>query len=201
MFADTAASTPATLSSITQHLAGETPIRSDDKRNRSGAAWRAVVVYALQIYDDFSGCADMAIGVGRRLGFRLPVNFRQPYRSLNISEFRRRWYISLSGCLRDSLYISLGKSPCLQSRGFSAKAEEGTLPGGRVREVPAVQECGSRISTRPRSPSRRMRWPVRSRRVASPVLSTAGSPYSRATTAPCETALPTSVTSPARIAK
>ena len=74
----------------------------------SGTAWMAVIAYALQIYYDFSGYSDMAIGVGKMMGFELPVNFRHPYRSLNITEFWRRWHISLSGWLRDYLYVSLG---------------------------------------------------------------------------------------------
>ncbi|MCB0573109.1 MAG: MBOAT family protein [Saprospiraceae bacterium] len=64
--------------------------------------------YALQIYCDFSGYSDMAIGIGLLLGFRFPVNFDSPYQSLSITEFWRRWHISLSSWLRDYLYISLG---------------------------------------------------------------------------------------------
>lgn len=68
----------------------------------------AVYGYALQIYCDFSGYSDMAIGIGLLLGFRLPVNFRAPYQSASIQEFWRRWHISLSSWLRDYLYISMG---------------------------------------------------------------------------------------------
>ena len=64
--------------------------------------------YALQIYCDFSGYSDMAIGIAMLLGFRLPDNFRTPYKSASITEFWRRWHISLSSWLRDYLYISLG---------------------------------------------------------------------------------------------
>lgn len=64
--------------------------------------------YALQIYCDFSGYSDMAIGIGLLLGFRLPENFNAPYQSTSIQEFWRRWHISLSSWLRDYLYISLG---------------------------------------------------------------------------------------------
>jgi alginate O-acetyltransferase complex protein AlgI len=74
----------------------------------SPACWLAVVAYAGQIYYDFSGYSEMAIGVGRMLGFRLPENFRHPYLSLNIAEFWRRWHISLSSWLRDYLYFTLG---------------------------------------------------------------------------------------------
>ncbi len=66
--------------------------------------------FALQIYGDFSGYSDIAIGIGLLLGFRLPLNFNHPYRSLSIREFWRRWHISLSTWLRDYLYIPLGGS-------------------------------------------------------------------------------------------
>ena len=64
--------------------------------------------YALQIYCDFSGYSDMAIGLALLLGFRFPVNFDSPYQSATITEFWRRWHISLSSWLKDYLYISLG---------------------------------------------------------------------------------------------
>jgi alginate O-acetyltransferase complex protein AlgI len=68
----------------------------------------AVYGYALQIYCDFSGYSDMAIGIALLLGFKFSINFDSPYQSRNISEFWRRWHISLSTWLRDYLYISLG---------------------------------------------------------------------------------------------
>lgn len=68
----------------------------------------AVYGYAVQIYCDFSGYSDMAIGLALLLGFRLPLNFRSPYQSTSITEFWRRWHISLSSWLKDYLYISLG---------------------------------------------------------------------------------------------
>jgi D-alanyl-lipoteichoic acid acyltransferase DltB (MBOAT superfamily) len=68
----------------------------------------AVYGYALQIYCDFSGYSDMAIGIALLLGFHFPLNFDSPYQSRNITEFWRRWHISLSTWLRDYLYISLG---------------------------------------------------------------------------------------------
>lgn len=71
-------------------------------------AWGGVVAFALQIFFDFSGYTDMAIGSAALLGYRFPVNFRRPYLSGSITEFWRRWHISLSGWLRDYLYISLG---------------------------------------------------------------------------------------------
>ncbi|MEX0653064.1 MAG: MBOAT family O-acyltransferase [Phycisphaeraceae bacterium] len=71
-------------------------------------AWYGAVAYAMQIYFDFSGYSDMAIGLGLMLGFVFPKNFDSPYRSRSITEFWRRWHISLSTWLRDYLYIPLG---------------------------------------------------------------------------------------------
>jgi len=68
----------------------------------------AVVAYSLQIYCDFSGYSDIAIGVSRIIGFDLPENFNMPYRATSITEFWRRWHITLSQWLRDYLYIPLG---------------------------------------------------------------------------------------------
>ena len=68
----------------------------------------AVYGYSLQIYCDFSGYTDIAIGVALLMGFRLPVNFNSPYKALNVTDFWRRWHISLSSWLRDYLYIPLG---------------------------------------------------------------------------------------------
>ncbi len=73
-------------------------------------AWYGVTAYAFQIYFDFSGYSDMAIGLGLMLGFVFPKNFDSPYRSESITEFWRRWHISLSSWLRDYLYIPLGGS-------------------------------------------------------------------------------------------
>ncbi|MFP9115572.1 MBOAT family O-acyltransferase [Flavobacterium sp. RHBU_3] len=64
--------------------------------------------YTIQIYCDFSGYSDMAIGIALLLGFKLPTNFRTPYKSASITEFWRRWHISLSTWLKDFLYISVG---------------------------------------------------------------------------------------------
>lgn len=73
-----------------------------------GVAWVGVAAYALQIYFDFSGYSDMAIGLGSMFGFRFPENFNYPYASQSITEFWRRWHISLSSWFRDYLYIPLG---------------------------------------------------------------------------------------------
>ena len=86
-------------------------IMAQDQGSYSGGfAWLALLAYTFQIYYDFSGYSDMAIGLGRMLGFRFPENFRHPYVSRSIREFWRRWHISLSSWFRDYLYISLGGS-------------------------------------------------------------------------------------------
>ncbi len=74
----------------------------------TGDAWLGSLAYTFQIYFDFSGYSDMAIGLGLMIGFRFPINFDQPYRSKSITEFWRRWHISLSTWLRDYLYLPLG---------------------------------------------------------------------------------------------
>jgi len=71
-------------------------------------AWAAALAYALQIYFDFSGYSDMAVGIALMFGIRLPVNFRSPYKSCSIIAFWRTWHITLSRFLRDYLYIPLG---------------------------------------------------------------------------------------------
>jgi alginate O-acetyltransferase complex protein AlgI len=71
-------------------------------------AWLGLVAYTLQIYFDFSGYSDMAIGLGRCLGFHYPENFNQPYLSCSVTEFWRRWHMTLSRWFRDYVYIPLG---------------------------------------------------------------------------------------------
>ena len=75
-------------------------------------AWGGAICYMIQIYMDFSGYSDMAIGIGQMLGFKLPENFNEPYTALSISDFWRRWHMSLSSWFRDYLYIPLGGSHC-----------------------------------------------------------------------------------------
>ena len=74
------------------------------------AAWLGLAAYTLQIYFDFSGYSDMAIGLGRIFGFRLPENFCRPYCALSVTDFWRRWHITLSHWFRDYVYIPLGGS-------------------------------------------------------------------------------------------
>ena len=71
-------------------------------------AWLAVICYTLQIYFDFSGYSDMAIGLGRMFGFHFPENFNYPYIARSVQEFWRRWHMSLSAWFRDYVYIPLG---------------------------------------------------------------------------------------------
>ena len=71
-------------------------------------AWLGVLAYTFQIYFDFSGYSDMAIGLGRMMGFRFPENFNSPYTATSITEFWRRWHITLGQFMRDYLYIPLG---------------------------------------------------------------------------------------------
>ena len=73
-------------------------------------AWGGALCYSLQLYFDFSGYSDMAIGLSRMFGVTLPLNFNSPYKSVNIIEFWRRWHMTLSRFLRDYLYIPLGGS-------------------------------------------------------------------------------------------
>ncbi len=74
----------------------------------STVAWIGIIAYSLQIYFDFSGYSDMAIGIARMIGFYFPENFNNPYIAQNITEFWRRWHMSLSRWMRDYLYIPLG---------------------------------------------------------------------------------------------
>lgn len=72
------------------------------------AAWSGIILYTLQIYFDFSGYSDMAVGLGKMFGFSLPENFNYPYISKSASEFWRRWHISLGSFFRDYVYIPMG---------------------------------------------------------------------------------------------
>lgn len=90
-----------------------TPVFADaDAGNAIGfaRAWAGTLAYTLQIYFDFSGYSDMAVGLARLFGIRLPINFFSPYKATSIIEFWRRWHITLSRFLRDYLYIPLGGS-------------------------------------------------------------------------------------------
>ena len=74
----------------------------------TASAWVAALAYTMQIYFDFSGYSDMAIGLARMLGFRFPENFARPYSAVSVTDFWRRWHMSLSRWFRDYVYIPLG---------------------------------------------------------------------------------------------
>jgi alginate O-acetyltransferase complex protein AlgI len=93
-------------------------------------AWYGVTAYAFQIYFDFSGYSDMAIGLGLMLGFVFARNFDGPYRSGSLTEFWRRWHISLSGWLRDYLYVPLGGDGGWGGVGGGGGEEGGDVCGG-----------------------------------------------------------------------
>lgn len=82
----------------------------------SSTAWIGLLAYTFQIYFDFSGYSDMAIGIGRMIGFKFPENFNNPYSAGSITEFWRRWHITLGDWMRDYLYIPLGGNRVSTSR-------------------------------------------------------------------------------------
>lgn len=90
------------------------PIFADPAKLSAGLAWKAAISYSLQIYFDFSGYVDMAIGAALAFGVILPINFNSPYRAVSFIDFWHRWHITLSTFMRDYLYIPMGGS----RRGF-----------------------------------------------------------------------------------
>jgi len=84
------------------------PPLSDYMALRFFGSWFCTLGYTAQLYFDFSGYSDMAVGLGSMLGFSFPQNFNSPYKAANVSDFWRRWHISLSSWLRDYLYVGLG---------------------------------------------------------------------------------------------
>src|SRR5207245_4012945 len=88
--------------------------------------------YAYQIYFDFSGYSDMAVGLGHLFGIRIPQNFNSPYQATDPSDFWRRWHISLSTCLRDYLYVPLGgnRGPRWMEIGRASCRERAEVWGG-----------------------------------------------------------------------
>ena len=102
-------------------LANNFGIAADEVFNRPDgilSAWLGLVAYTFQIYFDFSGYSDMAVGLGRMLGFEFPRNFDGPYKSRSITEFWRRWHMTLSTWIRDYLYVSLGGNRGTVSRTY-----------------------------------------------------------------------------------
>lgn len=86
------------------------PVFADPAAYSTAALWLATLAYALQVYGDFSGYSDMAIGAAHMLGYKLAANFNLPYLAVNMADFWRRWHISLSTWLRDHVFIPLGGS-------------------------------------------------------------------------------------------
>ncbi|ACV22481.1 D-alanyl-lipoteichoic acid biosynthesis protein DltB [Slackia heliotrinireducens] len=103
-------------------LANTCAILADSMLSQGGSAigfvgaWGGLIAYTFQIFFDFSGYSDMAIGLGRMMGFKYLRNFNYPYISTSVTEFWRRWHISLSTFFRDYIYIPLGGSRCTTSR-------------------------------------------------------------------------------------
>jgi alginate O-acetyltransferase complex protein AlgI len=81
-----------------------------DERLTGGAVWLGMIIYALQIYYDFSGYSDMALGLGRMMGFKLPENFHNPFTANGVTDFWRRWHMTLGNWMRNYIYIPLGGS-------------------------------------------------------------------------------------------
>ncbi len=82
----------------------------------SGTAWITIAAYTMQLYFDFAGYSDMAIGLGKIMGFHFPENFDNPYNSQSITEFWRRWHMTLGAFMRNYLYIPLGGNRCSKHR-------------------------------------------------------------------------------------
>ncbi len=103
-------------------IANQLAVIADEMFARSSSdltplmAWIGIVCYALQIYHDFAGYSDMAIGLGKMFGFDFPENFNFPYIAQSIQDFWRRWHITLSAWFKDYLYIPLGGNRCSRRR-------------------------------------------------------------------------------------
>jgi alginate O-acetyltransferase complex protein AlgI len=87
----------------------------DPSQLTTAAAWIGVLAYTVQIYFDFSGYSDMAIGMGRMFGFRFPENFNRPYSAVSMTDFWRRWHMTLSRWFRDYVYVPIGGNKGTQS--------------------------------------------------------------------------------------
>ena len=102
---------------------------SESANISSASAVLGAVCFTAQIYFDFSGYADMAIGIGKMIGFSFPENFNYPYISRSVTEFWRRWHITLSGWFKDYVYIPLGGNRCKKARHIFNLALVWTLTG------------------------------------------------------------------------
>lgn len=99
-------------------LVADNVFNSDITHLNCASAWLGILCYTLQIYYDFSGYSDMAIGLGRMFGFNFMENFDLPYSASSIKEFWRRWHISLSSFFRDYVYIPLGGNRCSEFKTY-----------------------------------------------------------------------------------
>ncbi len=101
---------------LAPHVAGVFDAAAADMPVTAAAAWGASVAYSVQLYFDFSGYSDMAVGLGLLFNLRLPINFAAPFRATSIIDLWRRWHISLSRFLRDFVYVPLGGNECSPMR-------------------------------------------------------------------------------------
>ena len=110
------------------------------------AAWVAVLAYTMQIYFDFSGYTDMALGAARMFNIRMPINFDSPYRATDIRDFWHRWHITLSRFLREYLYIPLGGNRGGDVADRRERARD--VPAGRpvARRRVDVRDLGTRCT-------------------------------------------------------
>ena len=120
-------------------------------------AWLGALAYTLQLYFDFSGYSDMAVGLSWIFNVRLPFNFNSPYKAANIIEFWRRWHITLSNFLRDYLYIPLGGNRAWPFHGVNRNLLVTMLLGGSGMARAGPSSCwgglhGAYLKTQPRIP-------------------------------------------------
>lgn len=99
--------------------AAATMLLSDPAKMTTASAWLGAVLYGFQVYFDFSGYSDMAIGMGKMVGFKFLENFNYPYEAKSVTDFWRRWHISLSTFFRDYVYIPMGGNRRLQFRNIA----------------------------------------------------------------------------------
>ena len=92
---------------------------ADAGKLTTASAWLGIVLYAFQIYFDFSGYSDMAVGIGKMIGFSFPENFNYPYEARTITDFWRRWHMTLGSFFRDYVYIPLGGNRRMQVRNIA----------------------------------------------------------------------------------
>ncbi|MDR0491701.1 MAG: MBOAT family protein [Oscillospiraceae bacterium] len=92
---------------------------ADTSKITTASAWLGIILFAFQIYFDFSGYSDMAIGIGKMIGFDFPENFNYPYEAKTVTDFWRKWHISLSAFFRDYVYIPLGGNRKMQVRNIA----------------------------------------------------------------------------------